>query len=174
MYIKKQKSKKLLVTSSLILVAATLTAAFAFYSSSKESHQNKQVAVGASEEKTSDTIKKNTDITSSKSSGLPSNSNQVTTNDVPPSSTLNIMINSFYQKDGYVTSNAQTSGPGTCVFEYTTEGDKPVVDQLSVLDGECQSSLPELQFAKLGTWKLKVTYYNNGQKAQVEKDVTIN
>lgn len=105
--------------------------------------------------------------------GLPENSTSQTSDEVPTSSTSSINILSSTQKDRYIISTAKTSGPGTCVFLYTADGDKPVTEETTVADTVCTSRLPEVRFAKLGTWNLKVTYYSNGEKAEASKDVTI-
>ena len=72
-----------------------------------------------------------------------------------------------------MSAEAKVSRDGTCVFQYTTNGDKPVISQVPSSEGLCKSSIPEVEFAKLGEWILKVTFYNNGEKIEAVKNVTI-
>ena len=122
-----------------------------------------------------DEIKKNSSKSSENSvAGLPENSSSTTSDQVQVDSSLSVVISSTLQENGMVNAKAQTSGSGTCVFEYKTSGDKPVINQVSVNGTTCESSIPEVQFAKLGGWNLNVTYYSNGQKAETNQNVTIN
>ncbi len=105
--------------------------------------------------------------------GLPDNSSSTTSDDVPSSSDT-INITSFSQENGQVRASATVShNEGTCVFLYTTEGDKPVTQQVAVENSTCRSAVGEVSFSKLGTWNLKVTYYRNAQKAEAVRDVEI-
>lgn len=93
--------------------------------------------------------------------------------EIPLASALSVEITSWKQENRLVESTAKTSSDGMCVFQYTADGDKPVVREVKVENNECKSSIPELYFSKIGAWKLKVVYYNNDQKAEVLRDVTI-
>lgn len=105
--------------------------------------------------------------------GLPDNSPTITTDQVPTSDDLSVDITSTSQEAGVVKASAKTSGSGTCVFLYTTEGDKPVTHQSESSNGSCHASINEIEFSKLGQWQLKVTYYQDNKKAEVTQDVTI-
>lgn len=128
-----------------------------------------------------DEIKKNTpekssgkNNSTSSSNGLPNDSTEKTTDQVPTDSSLSVTITSTSQSNGQVKASAQTSADGTCVFQYTTDGDKPVVSQVEASNSSCSTSIPEVQFAKLGAWQLKVTLYSNSKKAETTTNVTIN
>lgn len=153
------------------LVACLLALLAYWYYSQRNSTQPQQTT--ATESAKQQVINNNAKDTQSSGEGLPQNSTSQTSESVTTSSTATVEITSFLQKDGYVTTTAKTSGSGTCVFLYTTDGDKPVTDEVTVSDTTCQSSLPEVKFAKLGTWNVKVTYYSNGEKVEATKDVTI-
>jgi len=107
------------------------------------------------------------------SSGLPVN-NDGTSDNVPVDETMSVSISSFSQSNGLVKASAATSVTGTCVFQYTTPDDKPVVDQQPSINNACSSSISEVSFSKLGSWQLKVTLYSDGKKIEDTKDVSIN
>lgn len=105
--------------------------------------------------------------------GLPENSSSTTSDEVPLSNET-VSISEFSQSDGSVRATASVSAnEGTCVFLYTTEGDKPVTQQVSVKDSSCHSSIAEVNFSKLGDWLLKVTYYRNAEKVEAMQNVEI-
>jgi len=113
----------------------------------------------------------------SKSTNLPANSTSTTSDEVPVSNALSVSISNTGQSNGVVTSAATVTGldeSGTCVFTYSTPGDRPVVQQVTTTNKICQSNIPEVQFSKLGTWKLSVVFYQNNARAETSQNVTIN
>lgn len=120
-----------------------------------------------------DKAKKISDDKNTQSDQPSSQTTAQTSDQVPVGTTLNVEITAWQQTNRQVDAVAKTSGPGVCVFQYTTEGDKPVIRETQASGNECRTSIPELYFSKLGTWQLKVVYYNDGQKAEVLKDVSI-
>ena len=107
---------------------------------------------------------------------LPNNSTGTTTDKIPSSETLEISIKNTSQNGGTVNASVEISGTttdGTCVFTYTTPEDRPVIQQISSSNNTCQSNIPEVQFSKLGTWKLNVVFYQNNTKVEASKNVTI-
>ena len=93
---------------------------------------------------------------------------------MPTSAAATIKILSVSQSNGKVDSVAQVnSDTGICVFQYTTDGDKPVTTQSTVMSKECRSSVPEIQFSRLGVWKLTVIFYINNEKVEAVQDVTV-
>lgn len=111
------------------------------------------------------------------SSNLPDNSASITPDKVPVSEDLRTSITSTSQKDGTVYAEASIAGTdkeGTCVFTYTTPDDRPVVQQVTSASKICKSSIPEVQFSKLGTWNLQVVFYLNNVKSEANKSVSIN
>jgi len=96
-----------------------------------------------------------------------------TSENVPTDDSLHVTIGQFTQSQGQVRSSATISGQGTCVFLYSSEDTKPVVDEVTSAGGVCESSVSEVNFSKLGSWKLKVTYYSGDKKAEETRDVTI-
>lgn len=127
---------------------------------------------------TSNTVKQLStadDTYTDKKSSTPTSSDVTaqTSDEVALSPNLSVQIIAWQQQNRSVDATATTSGPGTCVFQYTTDGDKPVVRETQSNESKCSSSIPELFFSKLGTWHLKVTYYQENQKAETMRDVTI-
>lgn len=99
-----------------------------------------------------------------------------TSDQVPTSTTATVQITSFNQADGRIKASAETSGDsgGKCVFSFTTPDDKPVVKEATSVNNKCEVSIPEVEFSKIGTWNLNVTYYVNDKKIEVNKNVTVN
>jgi len=103
-----------------------------------------------------------------------------TSEEVPSTPAVSVVISNFNQANGLVSASATIQGSaqnGTCVFLFTSDGTKPVTRQVDVASNTtqiCQISIPEVEFNKLGVWKLDVTYYANNQKSEVTQNVTIN
>lgn len=171
----RQSSKKRLVLLGVVLISLVSFICVGLYFS----YDTKNSTTGANTDKDTsgraDEIKRNAPKRSTASSGgLSNDTTNKTTDQVPTDSTLSVTINSTTQSNGQVQATAKTSTNGTCVFQYTTEGDKPVISEVEATNYLCSTSIPEVQFAKIGTWQLKVTLYNNGKKAEVTTDVTVN
>jgi cytoskeletal protein RodZ len=119
----------------------------------------------------------NKDSEDTQNSNLPDNSPSTTSDKVPTSEKLGTTITSTSQKDGTVYAESVITGAeaeGTCVFTYTTPDDRPVVQQVASANKICRSSIPEVQFSKLGNWNLQVVFYLNNTKAEANKNVSIN
>lgn len=119
-----------------------------------------------------DDIKDNAPISSN--TGYPVDSSSQSSDDIPVNDALNVKIVSISQQNGRVEAKASVSGSGTCVFQYTTDGDKPVISETKAKDQLCSSSINEVQFTKLGNWRLNVIYYSDSKKNETSTDVTIN
>jgi len=107
--------------------------------------------------------------------GLPSNSETTTSDQVPISENITVSITEINQTSGTVSTSASIQGiqsDGTCVFTYTSD-DKPVVRQVTSSNQRCSTSIPEVEFTKIGNWNLNVTFYNDSQKAETDQSVTI-
>lgn len=119
-------------------------------------------------------------ITSSKDVDAKTKNSNVDTPDDPikqdvPSGDAAISIDSITQSNGTVLAKATSSaGSGTCVFTYTTEGDRPVIRTTDLTGGSCSSNIPEVEFSRIGTWNLNVTIYIDGKKTEANQSVEIN
>lgn len=131
----------------------------------------------AEEQQTAETdnsVKKE-DTNEAPSEGLPDNSSSVTSDQVEANPSLSVDIADTSQSSGMVRASAKTSGSGTCVFLYEPgDGGKPVSKSTVVSGNVCSFSASQNEFAYLGQWKLTVTYYNGGKKAEASQNVTIN
>lgn len=108
------------------------------------------------------------------SAGLPDNSSSLTSDQVPTGSAQSVSIASASQVDGFVKATANTNGGGTCVFSFRpADGSMPVTRQVAVSGNTCSVNISKYDFSYLGVWTLKVTYYNNGTKAEASQDVTV-
>lgn len=99
-----------------------------------------------------------------------------TSEQVEKSPTTLIVIDTFTQKDHLVQTSAHSTDPtgaGSCVFQFSAADSRPVVKQVAARNGTCSVSIAETEFDRIGTWKLKVTYYMNSQKSEAEEDVLI-
>ncbi|MCA9313413.1 hypothetical protein KDA08_03790 [Candidatus Saccharibacteria bacterium] len=116
------------------------------------------------------------DAGNAQSKNLPDNSTSITSDEVPVSEDIRTTITSTGQNEGAVYAEATITGTiaeGICVFTYTTPQDRPVVQQVSSMAGFCKSSIPEVQFSKLGAWNLQVIFYLSNMKSEANKNVSI-
>lgn len=141
--------------------------------------------------KTDDTVDPNstdptieTTKTKSKNSELPLDSDDIprdaTSDQIPSNPQLSVSISNFSQANGEVKAEALingSSGDGTCVFNFSTPEGKPVVKELasSTTGNEqlCSLTLTEVEFDKIGTWELTVTFYKDGAKSVASKNVEV-
>lgn len=169
---RKMVSKKIIVLTTLAILLLGLTAAYLYNRNTHSDTQKSKSTSGIADEIKRKAPEKNT--SSKHSDDLPDDATSKTTDDIPVDPTLSIIISSTSQSEGQVKATAEASTSGTCVFQYETEGDKPVVVQSETSGNICSSSVPEVQFAKIGSWQLKLTFYSGGKKIEAIKDVTIN
>ncbi len=142
-----------------------------FYLVNKDKSQTLSTKTEQSVTRSNSTDAKNNN---DKKTTLPDNSESKTADNIPTSVAATIKILSVSQSNGKVDSVAQVnSDTGVCVFQYTTDGDKPVTTQSTVMSKECRSSVPEIQFSRLGVWKLTVVFYVNSEKVEAVQDVTV-
>lgn len=166
--LRQKRQQIIIIISILILITIVIFVVFLFINKSTNHNPN-----NADSKNNSETI--NTSKTTTvKSEGLPSNTTTTTSEQVPINDSLSVTIDSFTQINGMVNAIASTSNNGTCVFTYKpADGGKPVTRQTSITDKTCTSSISENEFTYIGDWSLTVTYYNNSQKIEVQKNVTI-
>jgi hypothetical protein len=90
----------------------------------------------------------------------------------PDTSGVTLGVVTFEQSGGAVRSSISVNGGsgGSCEFNFSTEGDRPIVKNVEMKSEKCEVSIPEVEFAKLGDWQLVVKY---GQKS-ANKTVNIN
>lgn len=123
------------------------------------------------------TSSKQSDSADNSSKNPPAKSTTTTTDKVPTSDSISVRIDTASQTNGRVEASAYISdakSDGTCVFTYSNPDDKPVIQQVASINGLCSSNVPEVQFSKLGVWKLSVVFYLNDVKAEANQNVTIN
>lgn len=164
----------LLLLTAAYLVFAKYYGYFPFGSGNRPDSVSEDVKQNTPSKPQNTSQNKAPDAKQQPTNDLPQNSESTTTEEVPTNDELSVTITKAEQSNGNVTAEASTSSSGTCVFQYTTPDDKPVIRESQSENGTCKSSIREDYFAKLGQWKLKVTYYNNGMKTEDDRDVTIN
>jgi len=166
------KKKNPYLKTVLIIVAVVLVAAagvaFAVMKNQETTTQN-------TTDTSSDESINNGKDADTPTEGLPTDSLDTTSEQVPTSDSLTVAISSFSQTNGVVESTAETNNSGTCVFSYVpADGGKPVTKQVTVTDEVCKTSISENEFPYLGNWVLTVTFYNNAEKVEAQKNVSIN
>ncbi len=99
--------------------------------------------------------------------------------DVPPAAGLAVAVTKLEQANGNVTIvgsvTGQGAGDGTCVANFTTPQDRPVVKQAAatVKDGVVTCGpivIDEVEFSYLGDWQAKLTFYTPQNKSQVSSE----
>ena len=163
-------NRVILITAAVIIVLLLIIGGFFLYKKMQE--DTVKPTTTSDNKKISNDIKSNSKPIS-KDADIPENSASKTSQDIPKSTIKTITLISTSQTNGNVDAVATTSAEGYCAFQYTTTDDKPVVSQSNTSNKQCVSSIPEIQFSKLGTWKLTATYYADNEKAETTKDVTI-
>jgi len=165
------RRKKIILCLSILLILAVAGSVAYLMVQNKKDQQEHLKAEQPGESSKQDII----DNTSKPSEGLPDDSTSTTSDQVPTDSALSVSITSTTQSSGTVRASAQTSGAGTCVFIYQpSDGGKPVTREVAVTNNTCSVEISQNEFAYLGQWKLTTTYYKDGSKTEVSKDVTIN
>ncbi len=171
----KTKSKKTLIIVLVIIILASVGGYFYF----KKEQQNNSVKDNAQTSSAKTDIinqDKNTTIDPSDPSKPTDKVSDTTSDQVPVSTTTSIKITSVSQSGGRVVAVAETTGEssGKCVFSFTTPDDKPVVKEVTATNNKCEVNIPEVEFTKIGSWSLNVSYYAGDKKAEDTRDVTIN
>ncbi len=173
----RRNRKPLIALIILAIVVALGIGSFVFIKN--RNAENARIEQKARDEAQTSSAKKdiqNKSAGDTQDKNLPNNSTSTTTDKIPTSEDLRTTITSTSQKDGTVYAEAIITGAtaeGTCVFTYTTPEDRPVVQQVTSANKTCKSSIPEVQFSKLGTWNLQVIFYLNNVKSEANKSVSI-
>jgi cytoskeletal protein RodZ len=174
---KGRKNKALFIGIPFLLIL--LGASTAFLIVRRNNQQNQTNDTKAQDEAQTESAKSSaaSEENSVNSANLPSNSSSLTTNQVPTSSAMTVQISNFSQSNGTVNATATIAGSskaGTCVFSFNSPEDRPVIKQVPSTLESCSVSIPEVEFSRLGSWKLTVTLYVDNAKAEATQNVTIN
>ena len=167
------RNKKILLVFLILVLAATAVADWMF-TQREEVLKTDNSAQTVTKQINAD---KNSQGNEQKPANLPDNSTSITPDDVPNSPTLTVGTPSFTQANGIIGTSSKVGGTdseGTCVITFKNPDDRPVIRELTSTKQVCSTSIPEVEFQKLGTWSLNVTFYSGNTKAEVNKDVTIN
>lgn len=159
-------SKRLLV--GLIAVVLFVAAASLYYYKTIQKPTDTydpQFPVSGSTKQPQSTVKQDT---KENPTALP----EVTEN-TPTSSNGTITIQDLNQRDGFVNVNVNTASFSTarCVYQFTSEGARPIIKEFQ---GNCQAtSIPQVEFEKIGTYTFTATAYNATEKITVTRDIDI-
>lgn len=165
-----RNNKKMLLIAGVIVIVIALLLAGGYFYKQHQDEQRRLEQKAKDEAQTSSAKKDASTKNTSDDSNIPSTSIK---QDVPQADAT-VTIQSVNQANGAVTATAtSSSASGTCVFTYTTDGDKPVTRNVGIEGGTCTSTIPEVEFARLGTWNLNVTVYIDGKKTEANQSVTI-
>lgn len=166
----KRKMTMIIIATLILLVGSAIT----YFILQQRAQDELKIAQPSNSAK-NDIINSDKNNTSTPSEGLPEDSIDSTSDEVPTSSELSVSFSSTSQTNGLVQASVSTNGGGTCVFLYQpADGGKPVTRQVGVENNGCSVSISQNEFAYLGEWKLTATYYKDGNKAEVTQSVTIN
>ena len=167
---KESRSKKVIISAIVLFIILLASSVFAYkYFTKPETDKNAD----------DPTITSAKDLQAEKPNNQKSDSTPsgVTAQEVPISQNLSVNISNFNQADGMVTSKAGITGSntdGNCVFTFSSNDSRPVVEQTSSNKGSCAINISEVRFDKIGVWNLDVTFFQNNTKASATKQVTIN
>ena len=170
----KSSNKKYVIIAAILLCAIVTLVAVAYQSKSWPFSQDQST----SKNQESDMNEAKSDSVSSNSS-KPDTDKDTAEENTPinkPGPSPTLTVSDFRQSNGIVyatTQITQSSNSGSCVFTYTAKDSKPVVQEVVSTNTQCVSSIPEVQFDKVGNWNLKVSFNAQNTKLEVSKDVTI-
>lgn len=99
-----------------------------------------------------------------------------TTDQIPTDESISVTLLSQTQANGLIKVSARITGSneGKCVFTFTTEGDRPVVRESKPNNSTCSAEIPEVEFTKLGSLNLNISFFSKNTRAEVNQSVTIN
>lgn len=173
------RSKRAKILFTLLVIAILLVGAGTIFFTYKSHEADKAAMTQKSKDEAQTESAKKTDANNS-SDPKTTPSTDTTSQEIETTDAVTVALGSLSQSNGTVNASAtmtNASADGVCVFLFTTEGDKPVTREVnSSMTGQqrtCSTSIPEVEFSKLGTWKLNVTFYLNNQKSEASEDVTI-
>lgn len=174
-------SKKRLIVSILaLLILAGLTAAYYFAYHKKADVPPQSDSAQTQSAKELEIEGEKPQSPSAANQNLPVDSSTKTNEDIPTSSDLKVTIVKAQQETSKVEVEATITGSGklgTCVFLFTNPEDRPVTRQISstgsVSAQNCKATIPNIEFNRLGTWKLKVTYYMDENKGEAQSEIAI-
>lgn len=96
-----------------------------------------------------------------------------TTEQVPAATTGSIRITDLVQEKGFVNIGIEVSNftVSKCVLSFTSDGAKPIVREQS---GGCHNtSIPQVEFEKIGDYTLTVTAYSASDKIQATQEINV-
>lgn len=171
-----RKSRKKLFIITALIIAALVGVGGILYV--RRADYNKQPPVDDAAQTSSakkDVIEN--DKSRSKIDGLPANSTDITSDQVPTSSEVKIANLDYNQTGDNIMVSATIEGgssAGTCVFSFKSPDEKPIVKQTESSAAQCMTTVSKFEFSKLGTWNLSVIRYQGDTKVEAERDVTVN
>lgn len=134
-----------------------------------------------SEAQTDSSKKTNQSMTDSPSKEAGAGMTDRVSEDIPINSSLLVTLDPLTQSGGYVRSSLSITGAtdrGTCSFTFATGDTQPVArstPSTTANGGQvCSIEIPEVEFAKTGTWNLTGRFFTINSKAEANQSVTIN
>lgn len=160
--------KRWLTAGALIVIVAGSVAGF-MYLRPNDSKAKDEAQTSSAKKDLDDKTDDNEDA------GLPDDSTNLTTDQVPSSPTTSVTITNVSQSDGSVNASASATGAteGTCVFTFSHSEERPVTRQVTTTNGSCSTAIPAVEFSRLGQWDVSVLFYSNGVKTEGNSSVTI-
>jgi hypothetical protein len=171
---RKNKKKKIIIISGLLITLVLCIGAYALYKNSNDTFNTEKPI------RSQDEINNPYDQSALKEN-LPEKSVEEIQNPNPPKidPTYAIRISDFSQANGVVSIRSVVDAPnkGTCTYTLSTIDAKPVIREAlnTGSDGPkyCNIEIPEVEFAKIGVWKLTIGFTSTGKTNEVSQDVTI-
>jgi hypothetical protein len=111
---------------------------------------------------------------------LPTNSQSLTTEDVPVDQSAAATITRLEQKDMTVyfdTTVTNATELGRCVVIFSTPNDRPITKEFDAVKNNdtyiCSLSMSALEFSYLGTWDAMLRYYNGSSQVITKGTIKI-
>lgn len=170
---RKTTKKYVIVSTVIICILLVCSAAYAFTQTISSSSSPKTESNNSSSGSSSTNTQKDDQGKGiAQPSTLPSNSQSITTDDVPVSNVVKANITRLEQTDSTVHFSAEVSGAkelGRCVITFSTPNDRPVTKEFDAVKGSdsysCDIDISSLEFSYLGNWNVSFRYYTSTEQA---------
>lgn len=173
---KKISKKYLFIVIALLFLVAGVAVYIFTSSNTHNDGDSNQSSTSSNTDATKETDGKGTEQPNT----LPDNSQDLTTDDVPVSTSASAVITRLEEKDSVVHFSAKVSGTnelGRCVITFSTPNDRPITKEFDAIksasDYICAIDVSSLEFSYLGKWSVNLRYYSEDSQVTVTSEVTI-
>ena len=161
----KKPNKKIITLTIIALCVLIIALGYAWYTT-HQSHPSNSTNTST-----------DTTTTKPKQSDASTPTTEKTTNQIPPSTTMSMTIDTLEEKNGIVTYSGTVTNPapnGACSAVFTSKINRPVTSTPTYSNGSCgPASIPAADFTSIGTWTLTLRYFTNDSQVSASRNINI-